>query len=225
MAITGFMNLVAVQIAMLDLGMLLLKLLAIAGGVVLGGASAGMMSRALTRFTIRKQAPQTFVFSSRLAGGGLAGLAIWLWAFGMGGSGLGFGSGGLGSGGDSYIGYNPVKDKGDEKVDPQKDPKPIDKPGPVGSRPARVVMLGGSRVQQDRFYILDEQPQPVTLAELKDLLTVRKKQETDPLKVIEIVVFEDSVDRDHPAVRDLESWAASGGLQVTISFPQGKRPL
>jgi hypothetical protein len=224
MTAAGSLVFCPVPLASFDLGMLLLKLLAVAGGAVLGGALAGAVARTLTRFIIRRQAPQTLVFSCRIAGFALAGLAVWLWAFGTGGSGLGFGSGGLGSGGDSYIGYNPVKDRADKPPDSQAEQKSIEKPAPAGSRPARVEMLGGGRVRQDRFYVLDEQPQPLTIGELRDILAARKKQEADPLKIIEIVIYEDSVDKDHPAVRDLETWAASNGLQVTISFPQGKRP-
>ncbi len=224
MIIAGSLSFPLLPLAQVDLGMLLLKLLAVAGGAVLGGALGGFFARVLTRFTIRKQPPQALVFSGRLGGFALAGLAVWLWAFGMGGSGLGFGSGGLGSGGEGYIGYTPVKNKDDKPNDSKPDEKVTEKPVPAGPRPARVEMLGGGRVQQDRFYVLDEQPQPLTLAELRDILTAGKKQETDPLKVIEIVVFEDSVDKEHPAVRDLEAWAAANGLQVTISFPQGKRP-
>jgi hypothetical protein len=224
MLTTAIFGLLPVPLAQLDLGMLLMKLLAVAGGAVLGGAIAGTGARWLTRFTIRKQAPRTFVLSSRIVGCALAGIGVWLWAFGAGGSGFGFGTGGLGSGGENYVGYQPVKEEDKAPSDTQPEQKPVDKPGANGLSVARVQMLGGTRVQQDRFYVVDEQPQPVTLPELRELLATRKKQEKDPLKVVEIVVYEDSVDKEHPAVLDLEKWANGNGLQVTISFPQGKRP-
>jgi hypothetical protein len=85
-------------------------------------------------------------------------------------------------------------------------------------------MLGGSRVQQDRFYVIDEQLPPRTLAEIRQLLLARRNQENDPIKAIEIIIYEDSVAKDHPAVRELEQWASQNGLQVTISFPPGVRP-
>lgn len=224
MLTTALFGFLPVPLAQLDLGMLLMKLLAVAGGAVLGGAIAGTGARWLTRFTIRKQAPRTLVFSSRIIGCALAGVGVWLWAFGAGGSGFGFGTGGLGSGGENYVGYKPVKEKEEKTSETSTEQKSNEKPGTNSLSIARVQMLGGSRVQQDRFYIVDEQPQPVTMAELRELLTSRKKQEKDPLKVIEIIVYEDSVDKEHPAVRDLEKWASGNGLQVTISFPQGKRP-
>src|SRR6266403_820475 len=86
-------------LAQFDLGMLFLKLLAVAGGGVLGGAGAGLVVKWMASFTFKKQAPRTVVLPARILGCIGAGLAVWLWAFGSGGSGLGFGSGGLGAGG------------------------------------------------------------------------------------------------------------------------------
>jgi hypothetical protein len=213
-------------LGMVDLGMLFLKLLAVAGGGVLGGAGAGFAVGKMTKLTVRMQAPRTLVFGSRIAGCVAAGLGVWLWAFGSGGSGLGFGSGGLGAGGGKYIGYDPVPEKENKSSDQQpeqKAPTPVGQGEAVATRPARIEMLGGSRVQQDRFYVIDEQLPPRTLAEIRQLLLDRKNQEKDPIKAIDIVIYEDSVDKDHPAVRDLQQWAHLNGLQVTISFPQGNR--
>jgi hypothetical protein len=213
-------------VGMVDLGMLLLKLLAVAGGGVLGGAGAGFCANRVTKMTVRKQAPKTLVLGSRIAGCVAAGLGVWLWAFGNGGSGLGFGSGGLGAGGSGYIGYDrqPEKENKQPESKAGEGPNPPAAPEPpVGLRSARIEMLGGNRVQQDRFYVMDEQLPPRTLAELEQTLLARKSQEKDPIKAIEIVIYEDSVDKEHPAVRDLQQWAQSNGLQVTISFPRGNR--
>jgi hypothetical protein len=84
-------------------------------------------------------------------------------------------------------------------------------------------MLGGARVQQDRFYVVDEKMPALPLAEVKEMLLARKNQGRNPIKAIEIVIYEDSVSTDHPAVRDLDQWAKLNGLQVTISFPPGNR--
>lgn len=213
-------------LAIFDLGMFFLKLLAVAGGGVLGGAGAGAAVKRMTKFTIRKEAPQTLVLPSRIAGCVGAGLAVWLWAFGSGGSGLGVGSGGLGAGGGRFLGYDPPEQTSKEK-DAQTDRKAEAHPGTVGApalRSARIEMLGGSRVQQDRFYIIDEQQPPRTLAEIREILLAKRNQEIDPLKGIEIIIYEDSVAKDHPAVRELEQWARQNGLQVGMLFPAGVRP-
>ena len=71
--------------------------------------------------------------------------------------------------------------------------------------------------------MIDEQMPALPLAEIKQMLLARKNQEIDPIKAIEIVIYEDSVSKDHPAVRDLEQWAHLNGLQVSILFPPGNR--
>ena len=222
----NFLDASSLLLGEFNLGMLFLKLLAVAGGAVLGGAGAGFCAGRVTKWTVRKQAPKTLVLGSRIAGCVAAGVGVWLWAFGNGGSGLGFGSGGFGAGGSGYIGYDrqPEKEntqtesKAGEKANPPEAPE-----HPAALRAARIEMLGGNRVQQDRFYVMDEQLPPRTLTELEQILQARKNQEKDPIKAIEIVIYEDSVDKDHPAVRDLQQWAQLNGLQVTISFPRGNR--
>jgi hypothetical protein len=223
---TDFLCAACGLLALFDLGMFFLKLLAVAGGGVLGAAGAGGAVKGMTKYTVRKEAPRTLVLPSRIAGGVAAGLGVWLWAFGAGGSGLGVGSGGLGGGGGRFMGYEPPEQEAKER-DANADRKQGDKAGQVEApvrHAARIEMLGGSRVQQDRFYIIDEQPPPRTLAEIRQILLARRNQENDPIKAIEIIIYEDSVAKDHPAVRELEQWANQNGLQVTISFPQGVRP-
>jgi hypothetical protein len=224
--IAGFLYQSSPLVGEFNLGMLFLKLLAIAGGAVLGGAGAGFCAGRATKYTIRKQAPRTLVLGSRIAGALVAGLGVWLWAFGNGGSGLGFGSGGLGAGGKGYIGYERQPENENKQPDSKEGEKPTPPTGPEHPAvlsSARIEMLGGNRVQQDRFYVMDEQLPPRTLTELEQVLSARKSQEKDPIKGIEIVIYEDSVDKDHPAVRDLQQWAQANGLQVTISFPRGNR--
>jgi hypothetical protein len=214
-------------LALVDLNLILLKLLAVAGGAVLGGGIGGVIARRLARLAFRKETPRMLLLASRGIGCVAAGLLVWLWAFGTGGSGLGFGSGGLGSGGGKMIGYDQAREQDASQQETGRNQKQTETPGQAGAsvpRPARIEMLGGSRVQEDRFYIIDAQPAPVTIDQLRKVLLAKKNQEQEPLKVIDIVIYEDSVDKDHPAVRDLEQWADRNGLQVRLSFPQGKRP-
>ena len=221
-----FLDSSCVLLGEFNLGMLFLKLLAVAGGAVLGGAGAGFCAGRATKMTIGKQPPRTLLLGSRGAGCVLAGLGVWLWAFGNGGSGLGFGSGGLGAGGSGYIGYDhqpETENKQPESKAGEKSNPPEAQEHLAGLRSARIEMLGGNRVNQDRFYVIDEQLPPRALAELEQILLARKSQEKDPIKAIDIVIYEDSVDKDHPAVRDLQQWAQANGLQVTISFPRGNR--
>jgi hypothetical protein len=95
--------------------------------------------------------------------------------------------------------------------------------GKAGPEVMRIEMLGGQRVQEQRFYVSEGQTAPQTLAELRQAIDDRQKR-TPPLKGIEIVIYENSVARDHPAVRDLERWAREHDLAVTVSFPKREGP-
>ncbi|HEV8062361.1 MAG TPA: hypothetical protein VGP68_20955 [Gemmataceae bacterium] len=207
------------------LAILFIKLLASAGGGLLGGFCGGILIRAIWKLAFKKQASLDKVILARIIGCFGVGLAIWF-AFGSGGWGMGSGSGGLGAGGDKIIGHDSGTEKESKQSDARSDQKSRSADGPDGvptPRSARVEMLGGRRVEQDRFYVIDEKMPALTFAELRQLLMTRKNQEIDPIKAIEIVIYEDSVSKDHPAVRDLEQWANANGLQVAILFPPGNR--
>ncbi len=207
------------------LAMLFIKLLASAGGGLLGGFCGGILIRAIWKLAFKKQASLDKVILARLVGCFGVGLAIWF-AFGSGGWGMGSGSGGLGAGGGKIMGHDPAAEKESQRSDAHTDQKSSSQDaggGVAAPRSARIEMLGGRRVVQDRFYVIDEKMPALTLVDLKQLLMTRKNQEIDPIKAIEIVIYEDSVSKDHPAVRDLEQWANANGLQVAILFPPGNR--
>jgi hypothetical protein len=81
----------------------------------------------------------------------------------------------------------------------------------------RVDMLGGSQVQAHRFYLLEGETQPNTLAELGARILEQRSQA--PLQGIEIVIRPSSVAQEHPAVHELEKWARQHELTVNLSFP------
>ena len=94
-----------------------------------------------------------------------------------------------------------------------------------GSDALRVVMLGGDRVASQHFYLLEGDKEPRTLRDLQKAIQARQDEKDRPsLKSIEIVIYEDSVAQDHPAVRDLEKWARQNDLGVTLSKPRGTLP-
>jgi hypothetical protein len=93
---------------------------------------------------------------------------------------------------------------------------------PAAPTVLRVHLLGGPRVQERRFYVIDHQP-PRTWDELLDAIAQQRKQEPG-LDTIEIVIHPDSVDRETDAVRRLETWAREHNLRTTMSFPSDKAP-
>jgi len=203
------------SLAVVDVGMNVLKLLAVAGGFMIGGLGSGLLFRGAARLALARQIPRPMMVIVRLLGGVAAGLAVYVWAFGTGGSGLGSGSA-LGSGGQgqtvSTLASNPSADRQTDANQP-------------GSDVLRVVMLGGDRVPGQRFYLVEGDKEPKNLLDLQKVIQARQdEKDKPPLKSIEIVIYEDSVSQEHPAVRDLKRWATQNDLTVTLSEPRGTLP-
>jgi hypothetical protein len=207
---------------MLDLGMLILKILAVAGGAAVGGVGGGLVVRLLARAWTRRPVPRPVVTLIRLLGAGGLGLAVWLWVFGSGGG--GFGTGGFGLGGTGEQGAGPAQKL---SVDGTPGPAAEEKTeGPAaGADVLRVELLGGEQVQEQRFYRLEGDRQARTFLELRRAVEARRRQkEKSPLKGIEIVIYQNSVNQEHPAVKHLQQWARENELTPTLSFPKRELP-
>jgi hypothetical protein len=211
---------------MLDLGMLILKGLAVAGGAAVGGLGSGLLFRLLVRLSLHRTVPQKALLLVRALGAAALGLAVWMWVFSTGGSGPGLG-GLLGSG------------AGGQSTETRAQPGPSTEPTPKhqaatpkGSIPEsrqvlapdtmRIEILGGERVKQERFYLLEGEKEPRTLSEVrKAILARREDRDKPPLVGIVIMIYGSSVARDHPAVRNLQKWAEENRLSVTFPPTNG----
>jgi hypothetical protein len=202
---------------MMDLGILVLKYLAVAGGAAVGGFGCGGLLRLLARMTVRHPVPRPMKLTVQLLGAVACALLVWKLAFGPGGSGWGGGEGfGLGSGSGNG---QATTSKAEPLFTPdtKRTPEPIPQPSPAAGEILRIEMLGGERVRQERFYLVEGDREPKTLAELRQTLKARQGDKAKPpLKGIEIVIYENSVAQNHPAVRDLERWARQNDLAVTL---------
>jgi hypothetical protein len=147
---------------------------------------------------------------ARALGAVVAGWVIWLWVLGHGGSGIG-GPGGSGIGGAS----------GSGKGTSQEQPRPTQRGSVDRANTLTVVMLGGDRVKEDRFYKILGENDTMTLSDLRDLL---KKRQAAGLQGIKIAIYEDSVPENHARVTSLKEWAQLHDLQVSFSFPKGEAP-
>src|SRR5438270_12502161 len=89
-------------LAMIDMGMNLLKILAIAGGAAVGALGSGLLLRLVAKLSLGRKVPRIPLRLVQVFGGATLGVAVY-WAFGPGGSGFGGdGSGFSGKGpGDS----------------------------------------------------------------------------------------------------------------------------
>jgi hypothetical protein len=177
-----------------------IKVVAVLFGA-LGGAFVGtMLAPLLVGDSKRKRLPVVFGCAA------LGGFALWLAMTRVGGGG-GPGPGGPGAGG--YTGGNEESDAG-SKATRKKPAAPL--------AVLRVHLLGGQRVKEDRFYVIDG-GSPLNWEELVEAIAARRKQDRS-LKTIDIVIHPDSVDRENPAVLRLQSWAKDHDLTPTLSLPK-----
>jgi hypothetical protein len=196
-----------------DLQMILLnivKALAVAGGAVIGFFGTGWGFKIIARaFFHRKGRPPAYNLIRGL-GMIVSGLLVYqLWSIGVGGPGLGglwpFGSSGRdgnGAGPPGQVPQNPTNREIERIIDEEK---------AAAEHLVQVRFLGGKEVVDQRFYVIDPEKEAKAWDELVVLLL--KRQQEDPrLKVLEIVLFQGSVDRENPAVTRLEKWAQKNRL-------------
>jgi hypothetical protein len=195
----------------------LVKMLAVVGGGAIGGLVVGAFVRRLGKWLIFRDVPRPVLLLFRGLGGIAAGLAVWVMVSSPGGSGL-FGGGGSVFGGKG----------GEAGTDKPTTGASSTGPGiPLAAEPSRgrtlrIVMLGGARVVGDRFYQIEGQKDARTLSDLKKL--AKDQQKTAGLRNIELLIYDNSVARNHPAVRTLEKWAEQNDLTITKLPTKGETP-
>ncbi len=157
---------------------------------------------------------------------------MWLAATHTGGGGSGAGNGGPGPNQIADL-SGPGKEKGpggDKDRGSTRDKHAIstpasdkDKNATKPAEPAVLVgVLGGDRVIEQRFYVLERQAAR-NKTELEQAI-VEKKRQDPSLKTIEIVLYLDSVSQDSEAVTTLEEWAKSNGFTPKVSFVNTPAP-
>jgi hypothetical protein len=201
---------------LMDLLMVALwKLGAVAAGALTGYMGSGFVVRKSTTALTRKEAPRVVVFPFRVVGGAIGG---WLVMLGFGG-GLGFFGGGEGSGNGPAAGVQSAASVPADTKAVKLPAKP--EVAAVTPQSLRIRLLGGPRVVGEKFYQIDNAPQAMTLSELQKKISEQKQH---GLKAIEILIYQNSVARNHPAVHSLEDWAGQQGLSVTIPPTKGDLP-
>jgi hypothetical protein len=212
-------------IAIFDLQMFLLRCFAVAGGAGIGLVGGGWALRFFWRVLLHRPAPPRLLALARLLGMVILGVLVYLWVFGGGDtSGLGggggwwpFGGRGGGGSGSQTTGPSTAKQAATATRQQEKQPEPAT---PDAAHVLKVRLLGGKEVVAQRFYKVEGEAQAMTWTELLAFLEKRRKQ--DPaLKEIDLLLYEDSVDRDNPAVTQLEDWARRNGLTPRLVFPPG----
>lgn len=192
---------------------LAIKIIATTFGV-LGG---GFIGNLIAPWVAKSRRGQS---STLIGGAALGGVVMWLAISQTGGTGFGFGpGGGPGKGPGDGTGQKDAaaRDRKDSKGDADKDksPKSVD-------ATASVVVLGGERVKEQRFYVLGTDA-PRTRADLEKVLQ-EQKTKNPSLKELEIVLYTDSVPKDSEAVTELEEWARKHGMTPKVKLVDKAAP-
>lgn len=220
----GHALILAAPFAIVDVQMLVIKGLAVAGEGLVGYLGGGWGIRLLCRLVVHRRVPPKIVTMIQVLGMTTMGMLVYLWVFGVSqAGGLGGGGGWWPFGGKAGQGDNVGTSSRptDPPVAPAQETlpqKPTETVSPEQGRSAQVRLLGGKRVVEQRFYQIDGETQALAWPDLRNRLEDLRQQKP-PLKTIEILIFRDSVDRDNPAVTQLESWAKENGITPTISSP------
>ncbi len=195
--------------AMLDVGMLAVRVLAVVGAVAVGGYGTGWLVKGLAKGIAFRSAPPSLLRISRVLGGLIVGLVVAAWVFNLGGTGGIGGSGGgwwpFGQAGGS--GTSNVSGSGDSKTPAQPQPDP-------NETTFRIRMRGGLEAEKDQRFYITEADEPLTWTELEKVLAERKK--TDSSLVIEIVISKGSVDEQSEAVQELKNWAKKNDVAIKL---------
>jgi len=172
---------------------------AVIGATIVGAILLGFIINFFTQLIWGKKLPTGMSRFVRVVGGLSSGFVVGMFVFGGGG---GWGTGG-GSGSATTKGTLP--DANALTADPLQ--------GPAFSR-IEVTMLGGKRVVAEKFYRVYGHAGSKTFKELKEILQSEPVR-PDANQLI-VRIYEDSIAQDHPAVHELESWAAENKWRVTL---------
>jgi hypothetical protein len=193
--------------AMLDIGMLAVRILAVVGAVAVGGYGTGWLVKVLSKTLAFKQLPAPLMRASRILGALVIGLIVAAWVFNLGGT------GGIGGSGGGWWPFGQSGGSGSSSASSQNGaPSPSQAKAEPGSQALRIHMRGGREAEENqRFYEIEGEP-PRTWAELEKILVERIKNNPD--LVIEIVIDRGSVAEQSEPVQELKNWAKKNSVAV-----------
>jgi hypothetical protein len=211
------MELFAIELNVTRLAQFIVNCLAVGGGFLAGYVLMLMAGWLLDRFLFRRKTPHSLHMGFRYLGGtGMAILvALIVFGHGQGWTLMGGGLEGTSNG------------TGNTETPPTTTPATVS-PTPVTPPPSatslatderlRITMLGGSDVKEQRFYQLEDDPQPITLSDLKAKILQRKDGSMKTLGLEIRFATRNALPQDHPAVGLLTRWARETAA-LPVTFP------
>lgn len=207
-------------------GNTIIQILAVAGAATVGYFLVRGLTWLICRATIQKQPPKQVSHILGIVGAVAVGAAaFFLLFYGDGGGGFGFGPGGgwFGAGsGKAEIGSTQTSTQ--RKSEPPTDPPTPKTPSKIPAKSQFAVrVLGGTDVVDEKFFRIDGEQAALTLADVQKAIRDRKAANKDSIQEIVILVYPDSVARDHEKVLALKNFGVNEGLLVSIPENPEKR--
>lgn len=194
----------------LNLAKLIEGILATAGGFLIGYVLVAVFGWCFDKYVLKRQSPVLLHRICRLLGGLILAILVAMMVFsGGGGSGNGTGDGT----GDGKASPNSGTIEPKTKPDPSLPPL---KPMKTSEERVGITVLGGPDVQDNKFYLIDDDTTPRTFAEVKMVLGRKKETEAKPFGLEIRFPNRNALPKDHRAVTQLEQWALNSGLAVTF---------
>lgn len=190
--------------------------LLVAGAFLVGYILGGVIGWALGKWAFKQKDPNTLKQVGRPVGGIILAFLVALLVFT--GMGKRLGEGGEGQGTTNDSGKKDSPNSPDQKENPKVVPPRVDQSQPEST--IRVTVLAGAAVRSERkYYLLDDDPTPISLDELKEAIKARKGK-VKGKTVLQVLFSSDpnlAPPRNDPKVTDVTRWAAEeAGLDVTF---------
>ncbi len=203
-----------------NLGEVVIKVLAVAGGVLVGAVGSGLLLQLLVRLTTTGRVPKGVLRVVRVLGAVAGGLLVALFVFnsggGPGGGGWGWFGGGAGSGGTAKVTTAPEGPTARETVREERTT------GREAAGTVRVEVLIDRKDNATAFRP-DGKPELLSLADLEKYVRGRREEPAPPRR-LELVIYPNSPDRDSGPVKELLAWARREGLETSIDTPSTPAP-
>ena len=205
---------------------LIVNLLAVGGGFLFGFVFSGLFLWFLDRCLTGGRLPEGFYRAWKMVGGIALAALVAIIVFGHGQGWTLFGGGGTGQENQSAgEGKDTAPATPVTVPETASDVEPITAPRvvlPKTDRIIQITMLGGEDVKNQRFYLIDSDPVPKSLAQVQAFILARKAESSAESGLGLLIRFSAAnvLPRTHPAVVILSQWAQDNGLAVT--FPADK---
>ncbi len=192
--------------------------LAVLGGFLAGYMISAVVANSLDRMAFRRRSPAFLHRSVRLLGGIALATLIAFIVFGHGRGWKLLGGGESGTGETEQSGSPQLISTTQESPPASASPPPPKPTIDSSQKTMTVTILGGADVMAERFYLIDLDTTPRSLAELKELFRQKAEANAMPASVELRFSSRNRLPESHPAVLLLKRWLLDD-LHLKVILP------